>query len=179
MFGWNLQMPRSKRAPLGITVNTGLTDTPAVRADLTVIQLADGLEHHASGGIDRDQNIPCAIARGRRARDQIGVDPLDRITDMRGDLRRNDFEFFHLDMNDRMAAARACVAAKTRMSAPNPVGARALPQAVNLGLHHGGFGIVSGRHRGKGNDLCPRERGLRDSPNQASAGGDGAGPRLR
>ena len=48
-----------------------------------------------------------APSRGRRERNQIGVDPLDRITDMRGDLRRNDLEFFHLDLNDRITAARA------------------------------------------------------------------------
>jgi hypothetical protein len=58
-----------------------------------------GLENHRLFGVDRDQDVPGTIARGGRMGDEIGIDPLDRIADMRGNLHRHKAKLFHLHLN--------------------------------------------------------------------------------
>jgi hypothetical protein len=43
------------------------------------------------------------IASGCRVRNEIAIDPLDGIAHVRGDLRRNEAEFFHPDLDDLSA----------------------------------------------------------------------------
>ena len=46
----------------------------------------------------RHERSPCAH--------EIGIDPLDRIAHVRGDLRRDEAELFHFDLNDLGARRR-------------------------------------------------------------------------
>src|SRR4029077_14215991 len=56
------------------------------------------LENHVPFCVDRDQNVPGTVARSSRMRDEIGVDPFDRVADMRGDLCEYKAELFHLHL---------------------------------------------------------------------------------
>ena len=58
-----------------------------------------GLENHGLFSVDRDQDVPGTVTGSGRVCDEIGVDPFDRIADMRGHLCRQKPEFFHLYLN--------------------------------------------------------------------------------
>jgi hypothetical protein len=58
-----------------------------------------GLENHGLFSVDRDQDVPGTIARSSRMGDEIGIDPLDRIAHMCGNLRRHKAELLHLHLN--------------------------------------------------------------------------------
>ena len=67
-----------------------------------------GLEYHRFFGVDWDQHVPGTIARGGRMGDEVGIDPLDRIADMRGNLRRQKAKLFHLHLNGVGARHARC-----------------------------------------------------------------------
>ena len=79
-----------------------------VRVNPTVIvHSTAGLEHNARGRRRGHHNVPSAIACSRCVRDEIGIDPFDRIADVSGDLRRHKSEVFDLDLNS-FGARRLC-----------------------------------------------------------------------
>ena len=50
--------------------------------------------------IDRDQNVPGTVARGRCVRDEISIDPLDGVADMRGHVCWYKGELLYLHLNN-------------------------------------------------------------------------------
>ena len=79
--------------------------TRHVRVKLAVIvDRSVGFQSNALGGIGRDHDIPGAIARRRRMRNEVGVHPFDRVADMGSDLRRCEGEVF--DSNLKGLGAR-------------------------------------------------------------------------
>ncbi len=58
-----------------------------------------GPENYGLFSVEWDQDVPRTVARGSRVRDEVGIDPLDGIADMGGNLSRHKGELFHLHQN--------------------------------------------------------------------------------
>ena len=73
------------------------------------------LQCDATDPLGRDGHVPLFLAPGRGVGDEVGVDPLDRIADMRRDLRRGNAS---LSTSMRMVSAAPLDTVARRPSPP-------------------------------------------------------------
>jgi len=72
-----------------------------------IVHSAVGLEHNARCCRRCDHDVPSAVVCRRCVRDEVGIDPFDRVADVSSDLRRYESELFDLDLNG-FGARRPC-----------------------------------------------------------------------